>query len=120
MILDRILQEISPDAIIPKPAARESFTIKGEGRRRGERALVYRIPNHSDPEKPHEKGVTATELEDAHTELIRTGRLTRTWFNDQLSACADEGACNFTTIGGLFILLGEAEYAERGIYRRRT
>lgn len=120
MILDRILNEINPDTVIPKPAARESFTVKGEGRRRGERALVYRIPNHNDPARPHEKGVTATDLEKAHIELIQTGSLTRAWFNDHLAACADEGAYNFTTIGGLFIFLGEAEYAERGTTYRRT
>jgi len=36
------------------------------------------------------------------------------WFDQYLSKCAAEGGCNFTTIGGIFILLGEAYYAGPG------
>jgi hypothetical protein len=118
LLLDRVLREIAPDTVIPKPAARAPFKVKGEGRRRGERALIYKIPNHGDPKSPHEKGVTASELERAHEQLVRSGRLTRDWFDHNLPACRGEGTCNFTTIGGLFILLGEAEYVGPGVYRR--
>ena len=31
--------------------------IKGWGRRGAERALVYFIPNHADPEQPREQGI---------------------------------------------------------------
>lgn len=120
MLIDRILSEIKPGTEIPKPAARAPFRFKGEGHRRGERALVYTIPNHNPSHRPYEKGVNASELECAYRERIDSGRLTRKWFNQQLSKCAREGPCNFTTIGGLFELLGEAEYAKRGVYRRRS
>jgi hypothetical protein len=32
-----------------------------------------------------------------------------------MTACAKEGGCNFTTIGGVFEVLGYAKY-ERGMY----
>ncbi len=117
MIVDRIRREIAGSAVIPKPEATAPFYVKGWGRRRGQAALIYKIPNHSNPSKPHEKGVTEGELNAAYEELLATDTLTRTWFNHALRECAAEGACNFTTIGGLFQLLGIAYYAGRGIYR---
>jgi hypothetical protein len=119
MLLERILSEIKPNTVIPKPAARGDFRIKGVGHRRGEPALIYTIPNHNAPNRPYEKGINASELDAAYRELIRTGRLTRAWFDQYLKSCASEGPCNFTTIGGLLVLLGEAEYAEPGVYRRQ-
>ena len=119
-LLDEILASFPPGTEIPKPEAKAPFRIKGEGVRRGERALIYTIPNHSDPSRPHEKGVTASELESAYEQLLAARRLTRTWFNDYLYECAAEGSCNFTTIGGLFELLGDAEYRGRATYRSRV
>ena len=118
MLLDRIRKEIAPATEIPKPAARAPFRVKGEGMRRGERAIIYTIPSHAATSRRHEKGITGSELELAYAELVRSGSFTRDWFNEHLQACAKEGACNFTTIGGLLQLLGEAEYVERGTYRR--
>jgi hypothetical protein len=118
MIITRILTEAPPGTVIPKPDARRPFYVKGRGTRRGEPALIYTIPNHRDPRHPYEKGVTANEFEAAYGELLATGELTHRWFNEHLSACAAEGPCNFTTIGGLFQRLGLAEYVPRGVYRR--
>lgn len=118
-LLDRILNACKPGTEIPKPRARSPFTVKGEGRRRGERALIYRIPNHARPAAPREKGITASELDRARDELLESGHLTLSWFNEQLPGCAREGACNVTTVGGLLVLLGEAEYSGSGVYRRR-
>lgn len=67
--------------------------------------------------KPYQKGITSSEWRLAHEQLARTGEFSRAWFNETMPACAKEGGCNFTTIGGIFQLLGEAEY-QRGIYRR--
>lgn len=106
------------DKTIPKPAAKSDFKIKGEGKRRGEEALIYIIPSHSDKQSHYEKGITRTEFEFAHQQLTQTGEFTRDWFNKNLKDCAKEGGCNFTTIGGLFVLLNDAEYKERGIYRK--
>ncbi len=117
-LLDRILSDVAIGTEIPKPAARAPFRLKGEGIRRGERAIVYSIPSHSNEHRSHEKGITVSGLEKAYSELLRCGEITRIWFNTHLKACAREGACNFTTIGGLLELLREAEYQKRGTYRR--
>ena len=116
MIYERIIQAAPPGTVIPKPAAKANFLVKGTGTRRGERALIYTIPNHKNPDKPYQKGITATEIERAYQQLITSGRFNRDWFNRYLPGCSKEGGCNFTTIGGLFILLGVAKYAGSGEY----
>lgn len=118
MIFERILQIAPSGTVIPKPEAKGEFRIKRLGTRRGERALIYTIPNHKNPEKPYEKGITASEFEIAYEELVASGEFTRQWFKRHLPKCEAEGTCNFTTIGGLFVLLGEAAYERQGVYRR--
>jgi hypothetical protein len=93
--------------------------VKGDGIRRDQRALIYTIPNRNNPTKHYEKGITYVELEEAYAQLRRAGRLTNPWFRHHLSACYTEGSCNFTTVGGLFVLLGEAEYDGPGLYIKR-
>lgn len=118
MISDRIRLNVRPNTVVPKPEAVADFKIKGWGNRRGQEALIYFIPNHKDPGKPYQKGITTTEFTAAYNELIKSGELTRHWFNSKLPACAKEGGCNFTTIGGVFQLLGIASYAGNGSYLR--
>ena len=119
MIEDKIRKTVSLGTVIPKPEANGDFIVKAWGTRRGETALVYTIPNHGNPAKPHQKGVTVSEFRQAFAELEKSGEFTHTWFNKHLSDCAKEGACNYTTIGGIFELLGEARYSSRGVYKRR-
>ena len=116
MIADRIRINVKPNTVIPKPEATADFRVKGWGKRRGEPALIYTIPNHRDSSKPYEKGVTESEFTAAYDRLISNGELRREWFNTNLAACAKEGGCNFTTIGGIFQIIGIASYAERGVY----
>ena len=118
MVFGRILRVAPPGTVIPKPKAKSDFIVKGLGKRRGEQAIVYVIPSHTNPPKPHEKGVTVSEVERAYREFVASGEFTRQWFVRNLPRCYAEGDCNFTTTGGLFVLLGEAEYAGRGVYRR--
>lgn len=118
MIVERIQQAVLSGAVIPKPEAKADFVVKAWGRRRSERALIYLIPNHGNPGRPHEKGITETEFELAYEELRSSGELTRTWFVKNLPGCAKEGSCNYTTLGGIFELLGEATYSSRGVYKR--
>jgi hypothetical protein len=118
MLLERILKVAPPDTIIPKPKAKGDFIVKGQGIRRGKPAVIYTIPNHKRPNKPYEKGINAAELEAAHNQLLSSGSLTRQWFKKELPKCDYEGKCNFTTVGGLFVLLGEAVYANRGTYQK--
>jgi hypothetical protein len=113
VIADRIRINIKPATVIPKPEAIGEFTVKGWGMRRKQHALIYKIPNHSEPSRPYEKGVTENEFEAAYGEIMKSGHLTRGWFNAKLPACAKEGACNFTTIGGIF-----EQHSERGTYTR--
>lgn len=116
-IVREIEKAIRPRRTIPKPQARDDFIVKGWGVRRGERALIYTIPNHKTPTKPYEKGLTASEWVKAFDHLMATGEFTRSWFDRSMPSCAKEGGCNFTTIGGVFELLGYAAYHDRGAYR---
>jgi hypothetical protein len=118
MVIDRVFKIASPCTVIPKPEAKGKFRVERMGTRRGERALIYSIPNYNDPKNPYKKGITASEFEKAYDQLMHTGVLTRSWFKRSLSACEADGPCNFTTVGGLFILLQKATYAERGVYRK--
>ena len=115
-ILELIEQTATPGTVIPKPEARGDFIVKRWGRRRGERALVYTIPNHNDEKRPHEKGITESEWVKAYDRLTEAGEITRKWFRCAMADCNAEGSCNFTTIGGIFELLGVASYAQRGTY----
>ena len=121
MIRDEVrnLAATSAGKVIPKPEAKAPFLIKGMGRRRGEPALIYTILSHTG-RRPYEKGITITEFEKAYTQLKRIGAFDRSWFNENLSSCAKDGGCNFTSLGGVFQILGIAEYSERGQYIDRA
>ena len=49
------LRSIPPGTVIPKPEAQANFVVKGWGKRADEDALIYFIPNHSNPAKPYQK-----------------------------------------------------------------
>jgi hypothetical protein len=117
MIVDQIRMNIKPGTIIPKPKT-NAHTVKGWGKRRDQDALIYRMPNHNNPSKPGEKGITSLEFSAAYDQLIKTGSFTHKWFENTLKECKKEGPCNFTTIGGIFKLLGKAEYKKQGTYVR--
>jgi hypothetical protein len=116
-IVAAIEAEVSTGTTIPKPEASEPFLVKGWGVRRKERALIYTIPNKRGG-KRYEKGVTESELRAAFTRLLEFGAFERSWFDENLAACKNEGTCNFTTIGGLFEVVGQARYEGKGTYRR--
>ena len=117
-IVELIKQNVTPGTVIPKPAARADFVVKRWGRRRGESALVYTIPNHRNESRPYEKGITESEWTNAHDRLTETGLVTREWFRSAMAECNAEGSCNFTTVGGVFELLGIAKYVRRGTYAK--
>ncbi len=120
-VIDRIEKKATPGTVIPKPKACGDYVVKRWGKRRGERALIYTIPNQTHPQPnqahPHEKGVNESEWIEAFDQLTTTGEFTRLWFETAMADCNKEGGCNFTTIGGIFELLGDA-YHERGVYRK--
>ena len=112
-IVSVIRKFVQPGTPIRKP--KSICTVKGWGERREEPALVYQIRG---VRGVHEKGIMESEWVKAFAQLTRTGELTRDWFNDKLVDCRKEGGCNFTTIGGVFELLGVAVFSHRGCYRK--
>ena len=77
-------------------------------------AIIYSIPSYKDGKFHYEKGITFSEIFTALKELSKTGFLSRDWFNNNLPNCAKEGDCNYTSLGGIFELLGLAKYSENG------
>ena len=117
-IIPRIETEISPGTIIPKPGTEREYCVKGWGRRRGERALIYLIPNLNTPGSPYQKGITVSEWEKAFERLRSTGEFRCSWFNAAMGGCRTEGGSNYLTFGGIFALLGLVARQERGVCRR--
>jgi hypothetical protein len=76
-----LVMHLSAGTAIPKPEAKSDFLVKGVGRRSGETALIYLIPNHGNPAKPHQKGVTVSEWTQACNQLCESGEFTRAWFD---------------------------------------
>ena len=118
MIIKQLKELVHNGTVIPKPDAKADFVVKCWGKRRGENALIYFIPNHNKPNKPYQKGITESEWRKAYQQIINTGIFSREWFNNNMQSCNEEGTCNFTTIGGIFELVGIAVH-ERGIYRKK-
>ncbi len=80
--------------------------------------MVYRIPARRGTKKASEKRITASAFEQAFDVLQATGQITRRWFAQHLPDLERDGTCNFTTVGGVFELLGEVRYVEPGVYER--
>jgi hypothetical protein len=116
MIVEQIRAKAKPGVVIPKPDAKSDFIVKGWGKRRGEEALIYFVPNHRNTGRPNQKGINVSEWEKAYSRAVSGEEFSRQWFRKNMTACSDEGACNFTTIGGIFQLLGLVDY-ERGAYK---
>ena len=115
-VIDRIETECPPRTVIPKPDTDREYRVLGWGVRRGERALVYTIPNRRNPLRPYTKGVTISDWEQAYGQLMSNGSLEYSWFRSKMAACCKSAPCNFTTIGGVFVLLGIAVRQGRGVY----
>ena len=115
-IVELVERTAAPGTRIPKPEARGAYVVKRWGCGQGERALVCTIPNHNNAMRPYEKQITESEWVRAYRRLAETGEFTRKWFRCAMPDCYTEGSCNFTTIGGVFVLLGVARYARRGAY----
>jgi hypothetical protein len=105
MIFQQIRSTVSPGVTLPGT----KYTVKGFGKRQGEAALVYRIPNRISGARPSEKGITKSEFEQAYSQLVTAGRFTRKWFNSTLDSAA-AAPCNFMAVGGVFVMLGIANY----------
>ena len=120
-LIERIKNIAPPGTVIPKPETNRQKVV-GWGWSRGECALVYSIPNKKGKAKQSTKRIKVSDFQAAHKVLIGTGEFTKSWFNQHLRACANDGDCNFTTIGGIFELLGDARHCEckRGVYYSKS
>lgn len=80
MTIERI-RSLKPGTIILKPKAIADFRTKGWGKRRGEVALTYWVPNHKNPAKPLVKGITVLEFSRAYEQILASAQFTRklTW-----------------------------------------
>ncbi len=114
------LQGLPEGTWIPKPQSAESSKFERWGLRRGERALIYSMPNHTSAGKRYEKGVNISEIRQAFDQLVDSGEFSRSWFQKHMPDCNQEGSCNYTTIGGLFELLEIAKHSGPGLYQRYT
>jgi hypothetical protein len=119
MIEERIKSKCPPGTIIPKPRSAGKYVITGWGKSRGEDALVYQLPMKPVSKNPSTKRIPVAAFERAYEELIRHGEISRTWFKKEFPNLTKDGACNFTTLGGIFILLGEAVYESKGLYKKK-
>lgn len=119
MIIKRIKRIARPGTKIPKPKSTEEYIIVRWGKSRGEEALVYQLPMKPTSKKPSEKRVTISAFKKAYEVLINEGEIRHSWFSKEFPNLKKDGSCNFTTLGGIFVLLGEATYEQRGIYKRK-
>ena len=64
------------------------------------------------------KGIAVSEWQQAFERQTSTGEFRRSWFDAAMAGCSTEGGCNYTTIGGIFMLFGLAGRHETGVYRK--
>lgn len=63
------------------------------------------------------KSIPFATLFGCYEKLTTDGELKRQWFATEFKAEHSSSPCNFTTIGGIFVKMGIAEYFGNGIYR---
>jgi hypothetical protein len=114
MLIDRILAKIAVGTKIPKPRSTGEFVFKGECEVDGERGIRYSIPSKTKSASAQTKRLSASQLESAYRELRTSGEISKSWWTENVASSSSEGGCNFTTFGGLLILLKEAERAPNG------
>ena len=110
--------EVPIGMCIPKPQSMEKYHVVRWGRSRGEEALVYSIPRKPGTKTTSMKRITVSAFEKAYRELIKNCEYTYSLFQRKLPETHKDGSCNFMNIGGIYELLGEAKYYEKGTYKR--
>src|ERR1017187_2252716 len=92
---------------IPKVESTKNYQIKAWYYKDGEEQFSYTVANKAFP---------VSWICGCFEELRKTGELRTAWFRESFYDGEDLGGCNFTTIGGLFILIGIAKRARKGLY----
>lgn len=65
----------------------------------------------------HKKSIPFATLFGCYEKLTTDEKFTRQWFGTEFKAEHSSSPCNFTTIGGIFVKMGIAEYFGNGIYK---
>jgi len=118
MLLSRIKAVAKPGITIPKPYSKGKYIVERWGISREEEALVYSIPKRPATKSQSMKRIRGSDFQAAYKVLNETGLFKSTWFDKYLPQCAKDGRCNFTTIGGIFELIGDAKYIQKGVYKK--
>ena len=110
-IIDLVKRATPPGTLLPKPE-KLSEVVSWYVNKNGEEHLKYEV-GQSD------KTVSVSDIQYSHSQLIKTGEFTRSWFGSNLDS-SSSAPCHFTTIGAIFILLGIAQYGglNSGIYQQ--
>src|ERR1035441_5896610 len=80
---------------IPKVDSTREYKIKQWSYRDGEERLSYTVAN---------KSIPVSWIRGCFEELRSKGELRTAWFRERFYQDRDLGGCNFTTIGGLFVV----------------
>ena len=113
---DRVVELQKNNTPIPKTEDRYTYILKvSVGEIYGEKKDSFYYPVGSSKEK----AVPFDTLYAAYQRLIGTGIFSRAWYKETFPAEERSRPCNFTTIGGVFVVLGFAEHMGNGVYRRK-
>jgi hypothetical protein len=96
---------------IPKVEEGKSAKLIEFTKSNGDESFKYSIG-----ENGNGKCVLKSEIEESFTILQTSGKFTREWHKEHFPQLESGRPCNFTTIGGIFELLGYAKYASRSEY----
>lgn len=112
---DRVVELYKNNTVIPKPYTNTRILKIAVAKIHGEKkdSFYYSIGSSN------KKAVPFDTLYAAYRRLTETGILLRAWYNETFPAEAEDYPCNFTTIGGVFVVLGFAEHMGNGVYRRK-
>lgn len=107
-IIELVKERIVPGTTIPRPKSKDLIVKKWTDSNGG--GITYSTLSYR-------KTVTIYELVAAYEQLMSIeGQITRQWFEKSVTHSKSR-PCNFTALGGIFVVLGLAKYVKPGIYR---
>jgi hypothetical protein len=117
-ICDQVRNILKEGIIIPKPRSKEAYRSLGWKSSRGEEAFIYALPKRPKSKRASTKRIPSSVFKEACRILIEDGAITKAWFTEAFPKLNADGSCNFTTLGGVFQILGFAKWAKPGSYKR--
>ena len=112
---DAVVELYKNNTLIPKPNTSARILKIAVANIHGEEkdSFYYSIGSSSI------KAVPFDTLYAAYQRLTETGTFSRAWYKETFPVEVADCPCNFTTIGGVLVVLGFAEYMKNGVYRRK-